>query len=106
MNAGLLNEYITIEKLEIENNEDFGSQESAYTDYLITKARVIYNTGNKTNDNNEVFFTSSVTFEIRLYNEVDESMRISFKDKKYRILSIIPDKHTQKLIIQTELIND
>jgi len=42
--------------------------------------------------NNEVIWSYQVNFTIRVYHQVNEKMRIIWKGKKYRILSIEEDK--------------
>lgn len=106
MNAGILQHNIRIEKPEIQVNEEFGSQNEIWVLYANTKAAVNIDSSNRTVDNNEVFFTESLTFRIRYYHKVDEKMRIIWNNKKYRILSVIPDRIKQCISLKTELINE
>ena len=53
-----------------------------------------------------IFYSSVLNLEVRYYVNVDEYDNIIWKDKKYRILSIIPDKENNKKNISIELIND
>ena len=53
-----------------------------------TKARITYGSGNRANENNEIVFAYEVIFTIRIYHQIREDMRIIWKGKKYRILSI------------------
>ena len=71
-----------------------------------TRAFVNYTSGNRMTANNEVVWSHQVNFTIRVYHQVNEKMRIIWKGKKYRILSIEEDKDKQKLTIRTELINE
>ena len=106
MNAGTLFYDIVIEKPEIIVNDDFGSQTETWIKYIKTKADVIWESGNRTNDNNETFYSWNMTFRIRYYHDVNEKMRIVWNNKRYRILSIMPDRIKQVKTIRTELIND
>lgn len=105
MQAGILTETITIQQPSI-NQNGYGANSIVWTDYIRTKSAVTYNNGNRYNENNEIIFTYQVTFTIRIYHQLDERMRIVWNGNKYRILSIEPDKHQQKLVIKTELINE
>lgn len=105
MRAGLLKEIITILSPIITKNK-FGEQTQEWKKKCQTKARVIYNNGSRINENGDIFYSSYITLEIRYYVQADEYDNIIWNDKKYRILSIIPDKENNKKIISIELIND
>lgn len=105
MNAGVLTEVITIQKNNV-MTDDYGANKVEWADYITTKAQVTYNSGNRVSENNEIIFTNVVGFTIRIYHKIDAKMHIIWNDNKYRILSIEADKHKQKLIINTELINE
>ncbi|MBD5229553.1 MAG: phage head closure protein [Bacteroidales bacterium] len=106
MNAGTLFYDIVIEKPEIIVNDDFGSQTETWVKHIKTKADIIWDSGSRTNDNNETFYAWNMTFRIRYYHDVNEKMRIVWNNKRYRILSIMPDRIKQVKTIRTELIND
>lgn len=105
MRAGLLKEIITILSPIITKNK-FGEQTQEWKKKCQTKARVIYNNGSRINENGDIFYSSVLNLEVRYYVNVDEYDNIIWKDKKYRILSIIPDKDNNKKNISIELIND
>lgn len=106
MRAGQLNEVIQIEKPEI-YVDDFGANSTVWKTIIEhTKARVTYNNGNRAIENNEIVFAYEVTFTVRIYHQIKEDMRIIWKNKKYRILSIEESKPLQSLTIRTELINE
>lgn len=105
MNAGVLNNIITIQEPTVIQNE-FGANAIEWTDLITTRAQVTYNSGSRVNENNEVIFNYEKIFTIRVYHQINERMRIIWEGKKYRILSIEEDKHKQKLTIRTELINE
>ena len=86
--------------------DGYGANDIKWNDYIETRANVTYQSGNRVNDNNEVTFAYQVSFTIRLYHDIDERMRIIYKNKKYRILSIEESKQIQKLTIRAELINE
>ena len=103
--AGLLTEIIKIQKPTVAV-DGYGANDVKWNDYIETRANVTYQSGNRVNDNNEVTFAYQVSFTVRLYHDIDERMRIIYRNKKYRILSIELSKQIQKLTIRAELINE
>lgn len=106
MRAGLLRETIGIEKPTVVQN-DFGANHIEWTTFIKkTRAQVTYSNGNRVNENNEIVFSYEVIFTVRVYHQINENMRIIWKNKKYRILSIEESLEKQNLTIRTELINE
>lgn len=108
MQAGLLNEIISVEQPIVSRSDEYSSKSLIKWQNFIkqTKANVTYTSGNRVNENNEIIFAYEVVFKVRIYHQIDERMRIIWKNKKYRILSIEPNKKLQILTIKAELIND
>lgn len=105
MEAGRLTEIIKFEKPVVVKDE-YGSSQVEWQEVFTTKANVIYTSGQKTIDNYEIFHSYVKTFEIRMYHNINEKMRIVYKGNKYDILSIEHDKPYQKIIIITQLVNE
>lgn len=106
MRAGLLTEVIKVEKPVVLQNE-YGATDEIWETFIEnTKAQVNYSSGNRANENNEIVFNYEVIFIVRIYHQIDENMRIIWKNKKYRILSLEENKAQQSLTIKTELINE
>jgi len=105
MKAGKLRDIIEIFK-PVLNTTEYGDSVTSYEFHYKTRAEVIYNSGTKTNENNEVFYSTSRTFRVRYYVDVTEPMRIKFKDKYYQIISIEPNKYYNNKTIITELVNE
>lgn len=105
MRAGLLNEQVEILTSTLEKN-DYGEQTETWTTTYTTKARLIHDSGDRTEINDEVFYAYTKTFQMRQYVPVEEYNRIKWNNKIFRILSITPDKHQQNLTVKTELVND
>lgn len=106
MQAGTLNQQIRVEN-PVYNKNAYGSDSIRWeTQIAKTRAAVTFNNGNRANENNEIIFTYQVTFTVRIYHQIDERMRIIWKNKKYRILSIEYNQKKQQQIIRTELINE
>lgn len=110
MQAGLLDKTITIlYKREVQNK--YGEQTVTYgqteADQYKTRARVIQVSGNRTDQNNETFYTYIKRFEVRRYVPINEYDYILYNGKKYRILNI-DDSNTslQNKVIDTELVNE
>lgn len=105
MKAGVLRESITIEK-PVTLKDSFGSTTITWENAITTRTKVTYNSGDRQTPNNEIFHTQVVTFLIRSYHLVSEDMRVIYKGKKYRILSISSEIEKQQITIKTELINE
>ncbi len=105
MNAGRLTEVITIERPSIAQN-DFGANSTQWQQHIQTRANVAFESGTRTTENNEVIFSYNKVFTVRHYHDIDESDRIIWNKKKWRILSLEPDKAKQLITIRTELINE
>ena len=106
MRAGLLTEVISVEKPVTITNE-FGANSIKWETFIgKTKAQVTYSSGNRLNENNEIIFAYEVVFTVRIYHQINERMRIIWKNKKYRILSLEENRQLQTLTIKTELINE
>lgn len=105
MRAGLLKENITILTPIITKNK-FGEQTQEWKQRTTTRARVQHNSGTRTNENGDIFYSMFLTLEVRYYVSISEYDNIVWQGNKYRIMSIIPDKDNNKKIIQIELIND
>ena len=105
MRAGILTEPITIQEL-VTVKDDFGANTTEYRDVISTRAQVVFNTGTRETQNNEIVNTYQRTFNIRLYHKVDERMIILWHGERYRILSIQKELYKQQTSIITEKINE
>ena len=103
--AGLLTEHILIERITYIKNI-FGANEKKWIRHINTRSIVKFNNGNRKIENNEIVNSYSLTFTLRFYHNITEDMRIVWNGKKYRILSIFPDKHKQSIEIIGDLINE
>lgn len=105
MRGGVLNEVVDILKPQLVKDE-YGSEVTEYVLKIHTRAKVEYQGGKKTTENDEVLIPFSKTFKLRIYHEIDDFDQIQFQGKRYRILSIDKDRHRQEQTITTEVIND
>lgn len=106
MIAGRLNEIITIEELKIIKNEYGEEQTDNYVKKFSTRAEVKYNSGNRTIENNDLFFAYDISFIVRYYHNISELDRVIWKNKPYRILSIEHNRQFQLMNLRCELINE
>jgi len=105
LRAGTLTEPIIIQQQTTIKGE-FGDELKSWTNYISTRCEVKSHSGNRQTENMEIVNTYNITFTVRNYHSIDESMRIIWKGKPYRILSILPDKYKQSTDIIGELINE
>lgn len=105
MRAGELRETITIQQPAV-IQDDYGANGIEWKNVISTRAKAIYNSGNRQNENNEIVHNSTITFTIRYYHNVTDDMRIIWNGNKYRIVSIYKELYKQSTTIITEIIND
>lgn len=105
LRAGLLREIVTFQRAEI-TRDAFGEQSTTWHDVLTTNARVVYGGGSRTERNNEVYNTFTVSIIVRSYHNINEQMRILFDGRYYSILSINREQHNQQITIIASVINE
>ena len=102
MRAGILTETILLqESVPIKN--EFGATSMEWVDYLQTRANIKFNSGNRVNQNNEIFTSYTLTFTIRYYHKAVSYTHLTLK---YRILAINSNRTKQSTEIIGELINE
>lgn len=106
MLSGILKTIIDVEQ-PVVKSDDYGANSLVWEKLKTTRASATIQTGNRTTENNEIVFGYQVRFLVRYYHkDITEKCRIIWNNKKYRILSIFPDSNTQRIIIDTEMINE
>lgn len=105
MRAGLLNKLIKIYKPQITINE-YGEQDEEFVYYREIRAREIYNSGNRTNENGDITYSYQRTFEVRHYQNITERDRIKYNGKMYMILSVEPLDLENYKRITCDIINE
>lgn len=104
--AGLLNEVIDILSPTSTINE-FGEKVQSYTKTYTTRAEVNHESGNRTLENSEIFYTYRKNFTVRSYVPITEFDLISYDGKRYRVLTIDNKiKMNNKKTVITELMNE
>ena len=106
MQRGKLKEKVIFERC-IVSIDEYSHEEYTYVYAFSTRAQVKFNNGNRLIDNQEIFYENTVTFIVSDYIPYEETMRIKYRDKYYRILSVNNEKvPTRKIEIIAELINE
>lgn len=105
MRAGIINEIIAIYR-QMEVQSDYGDISTSYQFMNFTRASVEHSLGNRKIQNDEIFYDYSKTFTVRIYVDVQETDRIKYRGKFYRVISIEANTHQQKQLILTELVNE
>ena len=103
MRAGMLNEIVAIFR-QMEVQSDFGDISTSYQFMNFTRASVEHSLGKRKIQNEEIFYDYSKIFTIWKYVDVQETDRIKYRGKFYRVVSIEPQRQHQ--LILTELVND
>lgn len=106
MQAGRLNEKISVERQTNSQTSSGFMRSDEWQTVIETRAEVKYQSGGRTDDNGELFFARDILFMVRFYHDIRNLDRIVWKDKKYRILEIEEQREIQRKIIRTELINE
>lgn len=105
MIAGRLNEVVRIYNVESTVN-DYGERIEEYVLSMTTRARVDYNSGNRSNENSEIVFNYQKTFNVRSYAPVVDTSHIEWQDKMYRVLSVEKRREYNDIVVIAELINE
>lgn len=103
--AGLLNKLIKIYKPQVIINE-YGEQDEKFVYLKTIRAREIYNSGNRQNENGDITYNYQRTFEVRHYQPITDRDRIEYNGKMYIILSVEPLDHENYLKIVCDIVNE
>ena len=105
MVAGKLDTIIEIHKPYLHKNE-YGEVEDSFEKSFQTKAQVVYNSGNRIIDNNEIFNEYKVQFIVRIYHRISELDRVKYDGKFYQIESIEKSRQFQLMKLNTVIVNE
>ena len=105
MRAGLLNEIIEITRPVTTKNQ-YGEKELTYEPFYTTKARVVFGGGNRAQENGEILYNYSLSFEIYDYVKILDTDHILYEENEYRVLSVEHNKHQMKKVVRVEKVND
>lgn len=102
--AGDLRQVIDIKRLSI-TKDAYGAVSETYTTVYTLRAAVKYQGGNRLIDNNEIFNSQTLVFTT-YYRTIENTDRIVFNSKKYKILFIAEIGYKEGLQITAEMINE
>ena len=105
MRGGLLKHRIDILTPIITKNE-FGEDATSINLKYSTRARIVPTSGNRTNQNGDIFYEYSKTIQVRHYVPIDDFDIIRLDDKLYRILNIEANNEQMMKTINIQLKND
>jgi len=86
--------------------DDYGSATNTYTDLMTLRSGVKFVSGTQKIDSKEIFNSQVIQFTTHYRSAIENTMRIEFEAKQYRILSIDVIGFKEGLILNAELIND
>ncbi len=105
MDAGALDTKITILRLVSQRNE-FGESVDFYKPLCDTRAQIVHNSGNKTDQNYETEYQYTKTFIVRSYTPIKEFDRIGYKDHMWSVISIEDDRIMNNKTIVATIVNE
>jgi len=105
MKAGILKDKIYLYK-PVVTKTDYGDTKVDFEQFYETRASVLWNSGNRDDVNNEIFFAQYKTFIMRSYVPITEHCQILFNNKKYRVLNIEYNEKYRNLEVNTSLVNE
>ena len=103
MRAGILKYPIEIWKVTVTRNE-YNEQTDTYTKSYSTRANITYNSGSRTDINNEIVYPLNLTFEVRSYVPVTDFDHIKYNSRFYRILAIQSEDSTLQHAMMKKLV--
>ena len=106
MRAGGLRHHVIEIQKPVTVKDDYGAMVDTWVTHITTRADIDFKRGERVLDIHEKTSSYSVDFRIRRYHEVDETMRVLFNGRKYRINFIPPIVDRQMQVLSTTLINE
>lgn len=105
MKSSDLKHRIEIYKQHVEKT-DFGRTNITFEPRCSCRARVNYLTGNRTMENEEVFYSVDREFIVRSYVHVEYTDVILYDNDFWQVLSIDPIHEYNDIVIKTTRLND
>lgn len=97
-------------KVEIYKFKDRETDYGVYADNLTyvytTRADVRYESQQRQIDGGEVFFPITARFIVRSYVPVEDNSVIKYEGRYWRVISALPDKYYNNIVITADLINE
>ena len=105
MDSGFLKDRIQIYEQAITRTPT-GATNVEYNYKCSCRARVNWSTGNRTINNEEIFYSTDREFIVRAYVPVIETDEIRWNNQRWQILSIDHNKKYNNILIRTTLLNE
>lgn len=101
MNAGDLNEMITVYSIEYVKN-DYGEEVETMHEKFQIRACIWHRGGGRRLTNDSIVYDYTKTLQVRYYADIDDLDIIGWGDKLYRIVDIEPNKRDMCKTINIE----
>lgn len=106
MQAGLLKERITIQRIADKPLSPYGGDVETWEDLRTIRARKVHKGGGVSVNALELYPSVTVIFETHMYQDIKRTDRVKHGDDLYRITDIEKNLKTKRLLITTERVND
>ena len=105
MNAGLMDELVTVEQYSMTTDSNTGEKLQSWTTYSTPWARIQESeSGSESVDSDRREAKQTVTFSLRYDSGITTKMRILWESKYYNIINIADLERRMYLRLQTELV--
>lgn len=107
MNAGLMDELVTVQQFSTTTDANTGEKVRSWSSYTTAWARVQESeNGSEGVDADRIEHKQTVVFTLRHDAGINTKMRIVWEGKNYNIVNIADLARRMYLVIQTELVHD
>lgn len=105
MRAGGFKEPINVYKSVITTNE-YGEELSEFVLQCKTRANVLWSSGRRTLENDEIFFPNQFDIIIHRYVKIYDDTRIELQGKMYRVIEYHQEPEFNDQRVKIEIINE
>lgn len=105
LRSGLLKERIRIFKPHDTVNKT-GEKETTYIQSSSTRARIMFDGGSRTMENNEITNGVQRTIQVRYYVDISERDEVLLRGHRYRVIFIDKSRDNNNIDVKLELINE
>lgn len=106
MQAGLLRDKITIQRVATSPASPYGGDVEQWEDYRAIRARKVIRSGGVGVNAMEMHLSEVAQFEVHLYQDVRRTDRIKHDDDTYRVVGLDKNLRTRRLTITAERVNE
>ena len=101
MRAGLLNKMIQVKRPVVTTNT-LGEQVMTYVDLYTTRARLVRHSRNRTNVEDNMTMTNTITIQVRIYHDIKQNDIVIFDGVTYNVTSVMKLEQEQCLEVQLD----